>query len=77
MDTCIFHVCAWGIKIGGSVLGCIESITEIRSCSHYVLMVNISVSQRFETVHAVQKFDIHCIAGNYKETEKIHIYQFM
>lgn len=58
------------MKIGGSVLGCTQTITEIRSYFHYVLTVNISMSWRFETVHAVQKFGIHCIAGNYKATEK-------
>lgn len=70
MDACIFHVCAQGMKIGGSVLGCTESITEVISYSHYVLTVNISMSWRYETVRVVQKFGIHCIAENYKETEK-------
>lgn len=28
------------------------------------------MSQRFETVHAVQKFSIQCIAENYKGIEK-------
>lgn len=68
MDACIFHVCAQGMKIDGSVLGCTESITEIISYSHYVLTVNISMSWRYETVRVVQKFGIHCIAENYKET---------